>query len=154
MTPDEAAFSQHLTLAKYVHGEVQGKWHEVNRNWPFSIFEIPATRPDGTKDSYCFRFDLANYPQSAPTACPWSLTSNTPLPPNQWPGGTLIEAAFAPGWNPGALYLPCDRIAMQGHERWRNEHPNLWWTPEKTIALYLNELYDLLNHRDYRGPRG
>ena len=153
MTPDHSTLLSHMRLAWYKRGEAQGWWSLAKIEWPYAYFILPAKRVSGEQDRFAFRFELSNYPQAAPTACPWQLDFSGALPASCWPSGTLIGAAFNPNWNQGALYLPCDRLAMAGHERWRNDHPNLWWTPEKTIVVYLNELHDLLNHRDYSGPR-
>lgn len=152
MSPDQAVFESHLKLPRFVLGVERGQWMLEKISWPFAWFSIPATRPDGSVDRFIFRFELSNYPQAAPAGCLFQEDFSSPLPPAKWPAGQLISAVFNPGWKANALYLPCDRVAMEGHDVWRTQHPELWWTPNKTIVDYLGELFELLNRRDYQGP--
>jgi len=155
MTPDEAVFSSHTKLASFVWAVSQNQWQIIKTEWPYVYVKFPAKRQTGEKDEYVFRFELSNYPATAPTACPWQTDLSCPLPQAFWPnGGPQIAAVFNPGWKSNALYIACDREAMTGHENWKSEHPEVWWTPDKSIDVYLKELYELLNHRDYSGPRG
>jgi site-specific DNA recombinase len=52
-------------------------------------------------------------------------------------------------WRRSALYAPCDRAAMIGHDQWREVHRGLWWEPTFTIVVYLRFLRRLLNSKDY-----
>jgi hypothetical protein len=100
------------------------------------------------------RFDLTNYPEAAPTASPWDLERNQVLNPILWPTGPArVDRAFNPGWNAHALYLPCDRLALPGHDAWRTQHPSMIWSPTGDITQYLRIVHDLLNSSDYQGAR-
>ena len=67
-----------------------------------------------------------------------------------WPKGrNFVSNTFNPGWNPNALYTPCDRAAMAGHDGWKTQFPELWWQPHFKITVYLHFLHRLLNSKDY-----
>ena len=76
--------------------------------------------------------------------------------PERWPGGkTRVSRSFKPGWKDGqCLYLPCDRLSIEGHDGWRTEYPSMIWSPASDITLYLRIVHDLLNSSDYSGSRG
>jgi hypothetical protein len=112
-------------------------------------------RPGGLAE-YALRFELTDYPQTPPTAQPWDAVRNAPLDPARWPGGrSRIAPAFNPGWKGGqCLYLPCDRLSIEGHDGWRSQHPLMIWSPAGDITQYLRIVHDLLTSSDYSGPRG
>jgi len=61
-----------------------------------------------------------------------------------------VTKVFNPEWNNGvALYAPCDRMAMPGHESWKPQFPNVWWQPGFTIVVYLDFVHSCLNRRKY-----
>ena len=95
------------------------------------------------------RFNIDNYPQLAPTGCPWEIDTNAKLAPALWPKGGAISTVFNPSWNDHALYAPCDRLAMQGHEAWRTLSPQWWWQPTFTIIKYLEFVHVCLNPADH-----
>ena len=70
-----------------------------------------------------------------------------------WPRGKLIlPSVFRPEWQGGScLYLPCDRISMNGHDVWVKQHPYRLWQPARGIICYLEQVHDLLNQDDYTG---
>lgn len=149
LRPDEKILNEHLTGVEFRLGVEDNKWDivESTLDWPKRIFWIESSLPIPGKDKYYFLFDLDSYPNQAPTSVPWDVDKNYKLEFSQWPkGNERINMAFNSGWNNGsALYLPCDRLAMPGHEAWRQQSPNLWWTPEKTIVHYLRIIYGYLN---------
>lgn len=84
------------------------------------------------------RFNLEGYPAKAPTGQPWDAENRGPLPNARWPRGSRhLNAIFNPNWNAAALYMPCDRVAMEGHDAWKQTFPEWWWTPRHTITHYL-----------------
>jgi hypothetical protein len=124
--------------------------------WPHATIAISAApRPAGPVE-YALRFDCSNYPQAPPTGQPWDTERSSPLDTVRWPGGrSLVPAAFNPGWKGGqCLYLPCDRVSIEGHDGWRNQHPSMIWSVTGDITQYLKIVHDLLNSSDYSGPRG
>lgn len=122
---------------------------KVKENWPNVVFWICDNSDSKSNDKLFLKFDLTNYPENAPTACPWDFTMSKILEPNKWPkGNKQISTIFNPGWKPNgvyALYAPCDRIAIAGHDQWKLVHPDLYWKPTFTIVKYLNFVFELLN---------
>ena len=61
-----------------------------------------------------------------------------------------MSSVFRSDWKGGiALYLPCDRVSIQGHDNWRTEMPSKIWRPTDGIVQYLELVYELLHSRDY-----
>ena len=89
--------------------------------WPFVL--IGVTAGDGRE--YVPALRLRRLPAAAPTARPWDLERNAPLPFDRWPRskGGRVGAVFRPDWKDGtALYLPCDRVSREGHDNWRHRN--------------------------------
>ncbi len=156
MGVDEQVFRAHLEAGSFQSGFDRGRWRLLSISWPHSVIAVQAAERDGGPPEYALRFEGTNYPQSPPTAQPWDADGDVPLPPERWPGGkTRVPLAFNPGWRGGqCLYLPCDRLSIEGHDPWRTQHPSMIWTPASDITLYLRIVHDLLNSSDYSGPRG
>ena len=73
---------------------------------------------------------------------------------NELISSARVALAFNPGWKGGVcLYLPCDRLSIEGHDQWRSQHPALLWDPEKGLCKYLIIIHELLNSGDYGGRR-
>ena len=146
--PDERAFSADVSKPAFCLGQVEGRWSLLGVNWPFAL--ISVTAKDGRH--YVLRFDCSGYPQTPPTAGPWDPDRNTPLAFDRWPGnrGGRLGAVFRTDWKGGsALYLPCDRLSLEGHDNWRTEMPSKIWRPAEGIVQYLELVHELLNCRDY-----
>lgn len=159
INPSERAFYDDIEKARFQTGLDKRRWelarprHE--ETWPIVHINIfVPTRPSGPS-SFTFRFDLTGYPSQAPTARLWDLVTNTPLPFTKWPGGTgRVIVAFNPAWNNGsAIYLPCDRVALVGHDVWKQQHAHLLWSPTGDITQFLWTVYDILNSPEYTGLR-
>jgi hypothetical protein len=66
----------------------------------------------------------------------------------------MLPSVFRPEWKQGlCLYLPCDRMSIEGHEAWRNDHSSRLWQPERGLICYLEQLYELFHQSDYSGAR-
>ena len=152
MLPDEQALRLHLESGRFRSGVAHGWWRLATVNWPHVNIGISAR----DKVEYGFRFHCGDYPRSAVTGGPWDLVTNGPLRAELWPGGRgRVALAFNPGWKNGTcLYLPCDRNSIDGHDKWRHEHPALLWEPAKGLCKYLRIIHELLNSSDYGGRRG
>lgn len=152
MSADLLLFNKHVEEASFQMGIDQGMWGIADENphpltSPSSvIIWIHAHKlPDGSNRLY-LKFDITNYPSSAPTACPWNTESKSRLTNELWPkGSSRVTAVFNPNWNPNALYTPCDRLAMAGHDPWKPIFPHLWWRSDFKIDVYLNHIHGLLN---------
>lgn len=153
-TPDERAFREHTKAGAFLRGQVRGRWRLLKVSWPHAVIGVAAAPRAGSPEEYGFRFELINYPQSPPTAQPWELERDRPLETTRWPTGrSRLAAAFNPGWNVHALYLPCDRVAIAGHDAWIAQHPSMIWKSTRDITHYLSIIHELLNSGDYAGAR-
>ena len=154
--PDERQARADLNGGAFVLGVLLNRWLLVSLDWPFACIEIRAASSNyGAPSGYVMRFDLSGYPQQAPTARLWDVTTNAPLPVDRWPAGTTrVPKVFRGDWHGGAcLYLPCDRISAQGHPDWPNLYTSEIWKPGCTISHYLNQVSELLTTSDYTGWR-
>ena len=153
---DERVFRAHVRAGPFQSGVDRGRWRLISIGWPYAIIGLSAAPRPGAPDEYALRFNLAGYPQSAPTARPWDVEQDAPLPTARWPHGrSRVPQAFRPDWQGGsALYLPCDRVSFQGHDAWRSQHPHMLWKPTGDITQYLQIIYELLTSSDYSGIRG
>jgi hypothetical protein len=153
MGPDERLFRQHLEGAPYLIGVEEGRWGGEESSpllWPHIVFWVQALVKPGCPDRYHLKFELSNYPKQAPTAMPWDFEKSTQLAVDKWPrGGRFVSDVFKHGWKKDALYAPCDRLAIEGHPAWPQEHPADFWRPKHTICNYLEYIYRLLNSKEY-----
>ena len=151
----ETLLRTHLDAGPFQSGVDRGRWRLVAFAWPHVVLAVSAAERAAAPSEYAFRFDCTGYPQKAPTAQPWSLAASEPLPHGHWPGGRhRVPAAFNPNWKSGqALYLPCDRLAIEGHAPWLLQHPSMIWATRRDITQYLQVIHELLNSSDYSGLR-
>ena len=151
--PDERAFRADIGKPAFRLAQAEGRWHLVGIVWPHVL--IAVTAADGR--AYVLRFNCAGYPQQPPTGGPWDPEKNTILPVALWPRnkGGRLGTVFRPDWKGGtALYLPCDRESIAGHDNWRHELPSKIWRPAAGINQYLELVHELLNCADYCPPLG
>lgn len=155
LTPDEVLFRTHIAQGPFQSGEDRQRWRLLKIEWPHVVIAVRAGQREGAPAEYAFRFNCLNYPQSPPTAQPWDAALNQPLSVHQWPTGrSRLPLAFNPGWKEGqCLYLPCDRMSIEGHDGWRTQHPSMIWSSTGDITQYLKVIYELLNSHDYTGTR-
>jgi len=149
--PDQRAFEADIAEPVFRLGVVDGRWRLISIAWPFVFLDVAAR--DGLW--HTLRFNCAGYPQIAPTAGPWDMASNAILPFDRWPRGNggRVTAVFRTDWKNGtALYLPCDRESIAGHDNWRVQLPSKIWRPEDGLVQYLELVHELLNSRDYVPP--
>ena len=151
LSPDEAVFRAHIAGGRFRSGAASGRWRLVSVAWPHAVFGVRAS--DGNE--YCLRFECADYPRTPATARLWDIDLDSPLAVNRWPGGReRIPLAFNPDWKNGScLYLPCDRVSIEGHANWHQQHPSLVWDATLGVVHYLRVVHDLLNSGDYGGRR-
>jgi hypothetical protein len=153
LPPDRVLFEQDLAAPEFRCGEIEGRWRHLATRWPHAIFAVPAPERPNAPREFGFRFECSGYRQNPTTAQPWDLDADGPLPPNRWPTGrSMVPSVFRPGWKNGqCLYLPCDRLSIDGHTDWHHQHPSRLWQPARGIICYLEQLYELLNQSDYTG---
>lgn len=154
--PDHRAFLRHVGEARFQSGCDRDKWRLLDPVlWPYAFIAVTAPPRPHSPCEWVFRFDLSGYPHQAPTAGLWDAARHAPLAAANWPVGSgRFALAFNFNWRSGqAMYLPCDRVSLEGHDNWRVQHPHMIWTPDKDITFYLNILYDYFHSRDYQGVR-
>jgi hypothetical protein len=134
--PDLRAFEADVAKAAFRLGQAEGHWQLIEVVWPFAFIGVVAT--DGRE--YVLRLNCAGYPQVAPTGGPWDMKANQVLAFDLWPRrrGGRVSAVFRTDWKSGtALYLPCDRESLIGHDNWRREMPSKIWRPADGVVQYL-----------------
>ena len=143
------ALEAHLEMAPYFVGEVNGRWRLRGIDWPFALFDVIAR--DGR--SYKLRLDCEGYP-GMPTGAFWDVQQGRWLTPDRWPrAGARFGNALRTDWQGGtALYIPCDRRSISGHEQWLQLYPAWAWDPAVGVARYLEVVWTMLNGDDYVAP--
>jgi len=151
MGPDERAFRADLAKGAFRLGAGDEKWRLESIQWPVVFIAVRAS----DMRWFTLRFDCTNYPSGLPTACLWDRERAAKLAFDLWPKslGGRVGAVFNPSWKDGtALYLPCDREAMAGHDASLMTLPELVSRPAAGIVQYLEIVYELLNSYDYAAP--
>ena len=154
MTADEALFRSDLEDISFCSGADRGRWGfsscEARIVWPHCWLWVQADQRFVVSGRVELRFTLDGYPATAPNAVPWDREKDEPLAVGDWPSGPgNLSKVFNPNWNSSALYAPCDRIAMQGHETWKSNLGQWWWTADGKITLYLEFVHRCLNPLDH-----
>ncbi|MFT3848531.1 MAG: hypothetical protein QM739_07560 [Propionivibrio sp.] len=140
-----ATLEADLERGRFRAGVAGGRWEMVRLQWPHAFIEIT----DRVGRRICVRFDCAGYPERPPQGTPWDLVASGQLPASRWPHGGRVSQVFNPGWQNGsALYIPCDRVSIEGHANWRTEFPWLIWNPARGIIQYVEALYEILQSHE------
>lgn len=134
----------HLRSGRFLAGAAKGRWRLIDLKWPIAFIEVVAC--DGR--SFTLRFECSGYPDIAPTATLWDLASGRQLDANLWPRGGRVSQVFRPTWKGGALYIPCDRVSMQGHANWQTEFPWLIWNPSRGLLQYIEAICEILQSQE------
>lgn len=156
MPPDRLLLEADLGKPAFRAGVLDGRWSVVRVDWPHVVVSVAAPPRPGGPAAFAFRFECTGYPQAPVTGQPWDADAHGPLAPGAWPtGGPVTRSIFRPEWREGrCLYLPCDRLSIEGHPNWIAEHPNRLWDPRRGIVCYLEQIHDLLHQGDYSGVPG
>jgi hypothetical protein len=147
-SPDERAFAADVGKPAFRMAEAEGRWKLLSTKWPVALIQVAAK--DGRQ--FVLRFACDGYPEQPPTARPWDFDKDSALATEAWPKGKggRVSAVFRTDWKDGtALYLPCDRVALPGHDNWRTDTPTKIWRPKDGIIQYLELVHELLHCRDY-----
>lgn len=151
-TPDRRALEAHLHSARFEAGVDRGRWRLLSIDWPVVLVEVSAAEREGGPTAFALRCDLSGYPTAAPTATPWDADQGVILPADRRPKGDRVGMVFRADWNGGtALYAPFDRVALEGHGGWANDHPRHYWDGTRDFTWFLERVFDLLNNDDYVG---
>lgn len=146
---DHAKLLEHLEAAPFLLGEMDGRWRLRDVVWPYVFVDVMAK--DGC--AYTLRLQCEDYP-GMPTGAFWDLTTGQWLASHRWPRtGARFGSALRADWQGGnALYIPCDRTSIAGHEVWLELHPAWAWSPRVGISRYLEVVWTMLNGDDYVAP--
>jgi len=143
-----------LDGAEFTAGIDRGYWQPISLQWPHAVIAVAAAPRPGGPASYALRFDFCGYP-SAPTAQLWDISTDGPLSVTMWPGGgPRLMAAFNPSWKIDALYIPTDRVALEGHDGWITRYACHIWDSTGDLTQYLRLVHGLVNDHSYTGARG
>ncbi len=139
----------HLEQAPFLLGEMNGRWRLREIAWPFVLVDLRAR----DKREFTLRLQCDGYP-GLPTGAFWDPVTQGWLPANRWPRtGARFGSALRTDWQGGtALYIPCDRKSIAGHEQWLQLYPAWAWDPKVGIARYLDVVWTMLNGDDYVAP--
>jgi hypothetical protein len=152
---DQTEFEAHINNGKFLDGVSRKQWRLVKQEWPLAWIMVSAAPIEGLPDEYMLRFELSNYPQSAPAATLWNIDLDVTLDHNLWPAGTgPVSTVFRPEWNPNALYVAMDRIGLQSHPEWSTGFPHTSWNSRREITHYLGLINEYLISAHYKGNRG
>lgn len=154
--PDRLMLETDLAAAEFRCGEAEGRWRHVATSWPHVIVAVAAPDRPKSPSEFFFRFECTGYRHKPVTAQPWDAGRDAPLPFASWPtGNSHVKAVFRPDWKKGqCLYLPCDRLSIEGHDEWLTKYPSRLWNATRGLICYLEQIYDLLHHSDYTGVVG
>lgn len=154
--PDRALVELDLAAPAFRCGEIEGRWRRLSTLWPHAVIAVAAPPRPKSPEAFAFRFNCSGYRATPVSAQPWDQAGNRPLPAPQWPAGpSIVSSVFRPDWKNGeCLYLPCDRMSIDGHPNWQTEHPSRLWQPDRGIICYLEQLHGLFFDSDYSGIRG
>lgn len=139
------ALEANLASGRFRAGVARGRWRLVSLDWPYAFVEVF----DRVQRAICIRFDCTGYPSQAPQGTPWDYGSQQQLSSHLWPQGGRVSQVFNPGWKNGtALYIPCDRESIVGHDNWHAEHPNLIWNPSRGLLQYVEAIHEILQSHE------
>jgi hypothetical protein len=146
-TPDAASLRLFFEGARFRSGALRGRWQFLGLAFPYAIVAIQC----GDGRYVELRFECTGYVQALPTAQVWDSKRDEPMPFAYWPRGEKrINAVFRPDWKAGSsLYIPCDRNAIDGHNDWVHQHPEMVWNPSMGLMIYLEAVHSLLQSSDF-----
>lgn len=147
MTPDEQSLHGDLASARFLSGQDRKRWELVRLQWPYLYVNVLAS----DERAFGLRLECSGFPHVPPTGTFWDMGADARLAFDKWPrGGERITLAFKPDWKHGnALYIPCDRESIAGHEAWVAQYPQLIWNPAKGISHYLEVVHGILHSHGY-----
>lgn len=148
--PDHAALLAHLQGGAFLLGEEKRRWKLRCVDWPHVFVDVCAR----SGEMFTLKLRCDGYPSLAPTGAFWDAANQSTLPPLNWPrAGSHRGQALRSDWQNGhALYIPCDRQSITGHDQWTQLYPAWLWCPRTGLTRYLDVVWQLLNGDDYLSP--
>jgi hypothetical protein len=150
--PDERPLLEHVAGGRFQAGVHAGRWRLVSLDWPIALIAVSAAPRPNAPSEFTIRFDLSDYPHSAPTGGLWDEGANTYLAENRRPKGDHAGRIFRGDWEGGrAMYAAWDRVALQGHPGWAAAYPRSAWNARRDLTFILANIFEVLNADDYLG---
>jgi hypothetical protein len=149
VSPEHAKLLADLEGSSFLLGATNDRWGLRSIVWPYLFVDVYARDARG----YTLRLDCSGYPQ-APSGSFWDVAHSRWLPAVKWPRtGARFGKALCTDWQGGtALYIPCDRASIAGHDQWISLYPAWIWDPKVGISRYLEVVWVVLNGDDYVAP--
>jgi hypothetical protein len=147
---DHVQLLSHLESGPFLSGVDDGRWTLREINWPFVLVDVVAFNGD----VFTLRLQCDSYPALPPTGTFWDVVSNTRLAASCWPRTTGRGGqALRTDWHNGAaLYIPCDRLSISGHDQWAQIYPAWLWDSKVGLTRYLHVVSELISDVDYVSP--
>lgn len=146
---DEIAVRAHLASGRFLAGVAASRWRLIDLSWPVAVIAVTAAARPGSPGEWFFRFDLAGYPQYAPTIKLWDVELGQRMADQRYPKGDRVFEVIRPGLD--YLYSAYDRQALAGHPEWLTKYPASSWNPTRDLTFVLEKLRDLLTSDNYLG---
>lgn len=145
MNSELQALNADLAAGRFQAGVSRRRWRLVSINWPHAYIEVS----DRQGRAICIRFECSGYPCRPPQGTPWDYNAQQQLASHLWPRGGRVSQVFNPGWKGGtALYIPCDRESIVGHDNWYSELPHLIWNPSRGLVHYVEAIHEVLQSHE------
>lgn len=167
-----ATFSDHLSAFFADTRRATGGWGRIDVEPLTSVVVIPATRADGTVDSYFLNLDatwydqwparvtfvepLTGWPAAKPGSAHYPMIVGSPLPDRALPGQPTISFALHPSY--AMTYGEQRQLACFSHsfDYYFSGHTpteeQRWRQGTHTICATLSRLHVVLQAPNYVGP--
>jgi hypothetical protein len=146
---DEITVRAHLASGRFLAGVAAKRWRLIDLSWPVAIFAVTAAERPASPSEWVFHFDLAGYPQLAPTIMLWDSALALRVALVVHPLAERVQEVIRPGLD--YLYCAYDRKGLAGHPEWAAQYPRSSWNPTRDVTFVLEKLGDLLTASDYVG---
>lgn len=142
LSVEQQTLHDHLHSALFLSGEDDERWKFREDRWPYVFIDVRSL----DNQWYTLRLRCDGYPRQAPTGSFWDASSNVPLAAGRWPrAAKTCGQALRTDWQGGsALYIPCDRQSISGHDQWAQLYPAWLWSPSIGLTRYLSVVSELL----------
>jgi hypothetical protein len=143
LRPAELAVTADLASARFRIGVKRGHWREVSYVFPILVIAVAAVEPNGNPSEYAFRFEMSEFPGTAPDVRIWDCATDVLLAVGLRPRGSHRVTEAFKSWGNQTVYRPWDRLAG-AHNNWSSGYPDLVWNAKRDLTFILEDLYGLL----------
>lgn len=148
MCPDERYVDEFVRSPAYTLGHARNWWRQIDYAFPYLVIGVAHVSPDRVAGETAFRFELSNYPTTAPWAQVWDAGRRCILEQNKRPSWDARTREAFKNWNPStgiscSIYRPWDRYGLN-HNNWAQRFPNLAWHSGRNLTFALDDLKAIL----------